>query len=108
MRTNIRMAVSLAGVAAMAALCTPLASAVPGQGASGVQCQVYADNNFAPPGFGPGSMPGVGMGMKQWAGTVIGHGSNEAEARQDAERQMWGPYGMAPELRDCIPASPGA
>lgn len=36
--------------------------------------------------------------MKQWAGTVIGRGSNEGEARQDAQRQMWGPYGMSPSF----------
>ncbi|OAT70082.1 hypothetical protein AWB85_01395 [Mycobacteroides immunogenum] len=83
----------------------PIVSAAPGNGPVAVQCQVYADNNFGPPGFGPGGMPGMGIGMKQWAGAVIGRGSNEGEARQDAERQMWGPYGMAPELRDCVPAA---
>ncbi|OHU25178.1 hypothetical protein BKG77_17635 [Mycobacteroides chelonae] len=95
------------GVAAVlvSVFAAPAASAVPGEGPVAVQCQVYANNNFGPPGFGPGSMPGMGFGMKQWAGAVIGHGSNEPEARQDAERQMWGPYGMAPELRDCVPAA---
>lgn len=106
MRTICSMAAGFG--LAVSVFAAPIASALPGEGPVAVQCQVYADNNFGPPGFGPGGMPGMGFGMKQmkqWAGTVIGRGSNEGEARQDAQRQMWGPYGMSPELRDCVPAA---
>lgn len=44
------------------------------------------------------------IGMKQWAGPLIGHGADPGQAQADAERQKWGPYGMSPELRNCAPA----
>ncbi|CPV95474.1 Hypothetical protein ERS075547_00575 [Mycobacteroides abscessus] len=70
MRTICSMAAGFG--LAVSVFAAPIASALPGEGPVAVQCQVYADNNFGPPGFGPGGMPGMGFGMKQWAGTVIG------------------------------------
>ncbi|WP_020099498.1 hypothetical protein [Mycobacterium sp. 360MFTsu5.1] len=103
MRTVMRACVVMLGVA-VSGMTAPVGAAAPGDQGPGlvaVQCQVWASN-----GFGMGGMPGMGMGfgMKQWAGTVIGRGPDEGAARADAERQMWGPYGMSPELRDCVPA----
>ncbi len=91
---------ALAAVACAALLGVPW-SAGADPGAAAVRCDVFAD---PPWGMGP---PGMGMPMviKQWAGTVIGHGADLGQAQADAERQKWGPYGMSPELRNCTPVT---
>ena len=105
MRVGVKLSVA-AGMCLMGfALTTPYASADPGVGTVAVQCQVYSQG-MGPGGFSGfgGGMPG-GFGIPSWAGSVTGHGANFGEARADAERQKWGPYGMAPELRDCVQVS---
>lgn len=94
-----KLAVSVLAVAAAVGVCgNGVASADPGSAA--VRCDVFSDPAMVmgPPGM---FMP---MGMKQWAGTVIGHGADPGQAQADAERLKWGPYGMSPELRNCTPA----
>lgn len=61
MRTICSMAAGFG--LAVSVFAAPIASALPGEGPVAVQCQVYADNNFGPPGFGPGGMPGMGFGI---------------------------------------------
>lgn len=95
--TKVAAAVGLCLTGWLAA--APLAAADPGAGPVAVTCQVYSMGYT--PGFGSG-MPG-GLGMPQWVGSVTGHGADFGEARSDAECQKWGPFGMAPELRDCVP-----
>lgn len=55
MRTICSMAAGFG--LAVSVFAAPIASALPGEGPVAVQCQVYSDNNFGPPGFGPGGMP---------------------------------------------------
>lgn len=50
MRTICSMAAGFG--LAVSVFAAPIASALPGEGPVAVQCQVYADNNFGPPGFG--------------------------------------------------------
>ena len=87
----------LGALAAIAGVTTSLwlasgfiANAAPGEGDYHIMCDVWAQ------GFGPMSMP-------QHAGTVDGFGENEGEAREDAERKKWGPYGNMPNLQNCHP-----
>jgi hypothetical protein len=68
-----------------------VAEADPDEGDVALQCDVWAQ-----------PMGGFG-GMPQHAGTVTGHGPNEGAAREDAERQKWGPYGNMPYLQNCHP-----
>ncbi|ADG98731.1 conserved hypothetical protein [Segniliparus rotundus DSM 44985] len=69
------------------------AQADPEEGDVAIQCDVWAQPMG---GFGRGGIP-------QHAGTVTGHGPNEGAAREDAERQKWGPYGNMPHLQNCHP-----
>ncbi|EFV14921.1 hypothetical protein [Segniliparus rugosus] len=84
---------AIAGVTASVWLTGQLmANAAPGEGEYQVQCDVYSNSGFGGPFGGGGGMP---------VGQVIGIGSDEGEAMQDAQRKMWS-Y-MNPYLSNCHP-----